>query len=1038
MLGIAATLLLLLVQESSHPGVPAGWTIERVAQAPDVRHPSVLCCAPDGRLFVAEDPMDINAPADQPLGRIVCIFPDGRRTVFAEKLYAVFGMQYLEGKLYVLHNPKYTRFTDDNGVGRDRTDLIECTNPKPWALDWNDHVPSNFKLAMDGYFYVSVGDKGVFGAVGRDGRAVQLRGGGILRMRPDATNLEVLCTGTRNTLDVAINAEDEIFTYDNTDEHHWMGRLTHMVDGGFYGYPWDFHPRRPYTLWMMADYGGGAATGTLAYEEDALPAEFRGNLFLADFGKRTVSRVRVARQGATYAAVSREDFFVNGGARDNFRPVGICFSPDGRSIFIADWNHEGAKSKAVVGRVFKATYTGPSEAAPRPAWVLPSALGRKCDASNDELLAALSHPAWSVRMTAQRRLIERGEMVAIPLELLIEKSDAPAAARRHAIWALDGINGCASAKKGLSAAARSGDLSVRIQAVRQGSVDDPLLLELLRDPEPAMRFHSATALGRRGRASAVPALQAALEEKDLFARHAAFTALHRIGRKDPAAWPAIARGLQSGVAAVREGTLFAMRDVAEPAVLDALCRTTGDVRPAALEFLARIARKDPEWKGEWWPSPYHPALAPRPRRTVEWEGTAAALDALQGALDDADPRVRRAGVEGIVELREAPLIPRLRERLAKEPDPEAKGTLLRALGVLKDKGAMDAIAAALVDEANPVALRLLALAAAEEIGGSEVIAKFLASRPANRELFFRAIAAASKTGKETAAESLLPLLQDSDAEVRKASIAALGQLKIRKSIPGLAAAFGDEKTRFEAADALSRMPDLRGLDAYVYGLASANPGLRERCAKAVESLGRKALRDLESRIDFSALPPQTLAELQRIFATEPDSSPLFKVKPKKVDPSEYLDFAVKTAGDPARGRPLFHDLQGLACIKCHRVDGAGGEIGPDLSHIGSQYSRAELAESVVFPSRKIREGYQQVKVMTRSGRIVAGAVKGETAEELILQDAEGTKHALAKSEIDKRASSDLSLMPDGLHGGLTMKDFADLISYLESLKAPKK
>ncbi|RPH49596.1 MAG: dehydrogenase, partial [Planctomycetota bacterium] len=147
---------------------------------------------------------------------------------------------------------------------------------------------------------------------------------------------------------------------------------------------------------------------------------------------------------------------------------------------------------------------------------------------------------------------------------------------------------------------------------------------------------------------------------------------------------------------------------------------------------------------------------------------------------------------------------------------------------------------------------------------------------------------------------------------------------------------------------------------------------------------------------------------------------------------------VKTPGDAARGRPLFHDLQGLACIKCHRVDGAGGEIGPDLSHIGSQYSRPELAESVVFPSRKIREGYQQVKVMTRSGRIVAGAIKGETAEDLTLQDAEGTKHTLAKTEIEKRASSELSLMPEGLHGGLSMRDFADLISYLESLKAPKK
>src|SRR5947207_12150408 len=265
------------------------WRIELIAQAPQLRHPSVVACAPDGRVFVAEDPVASRLPkADATEGRILCLHPGGHVTVFAEKLYAVFGMQYLEGKLYVVHAPKFSVFTDDNDVGRDRVDLIESLNPKPWALDWNDHVPANFRLAMDGYFYLATGDKGVYGAVGRDGKRVDLHGGGILRLRPDGTELEVYCTGVRNILDVAINNEDEIFTYDNTDEHDWMGRLTHMVDGGFYGYPHDFIPRRPYTLWMMHDFGAGAATGTLCVTDDALPPECRGNLPLADFAKRNV------------------------------------------------------------------------------------------------------------------------------------------------------------------------------------------------------------------------------------------------------------------------------------------------------------------------------------------------------------------------------------------------------------------------------------------------------------------------------------------------------------------------------------------------------------------------------------------------------------------------------------------------------------------------------------------------------------------------------------------------------------------------------
>ena len=103
------------------PTAVPGWKVELVAQAPDIKHPSVVCAAPDGRVFVAEDPMDIreDTPAESKNGRIICLHPDGKRTVFAEKLHAVFGMQYLEGKLYVLHNPLFTVFRDDAGVGRD-------------------------------------------------------------------------------------------------------------------------------------------------------------------------------------------------------------------------------------------------------------------------------------------------------------------------------------------------------------------------------------------------------------------------------------------------------------------------------------------------------------------------------------------------------------------------------------------------------------------------------------------------------------------------------------------------------------------------------------------------------------------------------------------------------------------------------------------------------------------------------------------------------------------------------------------------------
>src|SRR5258708_24804765 len=101
------------------PKTLPNWRLELVAAAPAIKHPSVVCAAPDGRVFVAEDPMDITAPADAMLGRILCLHPDGHWTVFATNLHAAFGLQFLEGKLYVLHNPKFTRFTDHHGVSPD-------------------------------------------------------------------------------------------------------------------------------------------------------------------------------------------------------------------------------------------------------------------------------------------------------------------------------------------------------------------------------------------------------------------------------------------------------------------------------------------------------------------------------------------------------------------------------------------------------------------------------------------------------------------------------------------------------------------------------------------------------------------------------------------------------------------------------------------------------------------------------------------------------------------------------------------------------
>lgn len=1098
------SLLLALLASPPSTAAPAlpqplpNWRLELVAGSPRIQHPSVVACAPDGRVFVAEDPMDISLPkADAAEGRILCLFPDGRTTVFADKLYAVFGLQYLEGKLYVLHNPKFSVFDDDNGVGRNRRELIEQTLPEPSALNWNDHIPANFRLAMDGYFYAACGDKGLYGAQGTDGSRATLSSGGVFRIRPDGSQLEVFSHGVRNILDAALNAEDDIFTYDNTDEHDWMGRFTHMVEAGFYGYPHDFIPRRPYTLWMMEDYGAGAACGAFAYNEDALPPEYQGSVFLSDFGKRQILRVRVERTGGTYRAVSKEDLFPN--PPGDFRPVGITPGSDGRSIYICDWQHRDEKAKVSVGRLFKLTWTGQDHSVPKPAWYVPAAMGRKFEASTADLLRGLSHPAQSVRMTAQRRLADWGRgsqsndvQPASPksamaqsrqasaarqaLTGLLSNTSAPSLARIHALWALEAIDGGRSSRRAIIALSSRANPVLRRQAIRQlgasrATAAIPALCRNLKSPDASVRFHAATALGRIGDAGAVPSLLSALEEQDFFARFAIFTALNRIGTNTPAAWRMIVPGLESPSARVREGTRFAIRETYDEQLLAALTRLFRDtakpsaVRQMAAELIAALHHQKPEWKGQW--GAYHPALQPPPARTVRWPGTDSVLATLRSGLRETDAGLRRTCIEGLVSARDTNSAPTLREIFPHESDPASRASILRALGSMKDKAVLPLVAGELRQPSHEETTAA-AIAAADAIGddaSAAALIEFLSSPTAEAKALALAITALGGLNARTAIPAIAPLahhpatsvraaafgalgqlqgeaslpaleagLADAAVDMRRAIVKALGDLKSTNAVPALLRAYSDERLRADAFTALARTPDARALGALLDGLSSKNPTQRNAAHLAIRNLSEKVLEQVEARA--TTLPPQALTELRQIYAgnRKAEAGPLFARQIQQHTLEEYLDAAVKRSGDPMRGQRLFADATGVNCAGCHRVGGQGSDVGPDLTGAGLQFDRRALAEAILYPSKTVREGYQQITVTLGDEEELSGVVKGETDNALILRDSSGREHRLARSAIKSRRNSALSLMPEGLQAALSLEEFADLIAYLASLK----
>ncbi len=428
---LPAFLLILPLLSSRHaradlPKVPEGFEVRLVATVPAVEYPCQLATAPDGALYVAEDPMDQVGPYEAYNGRIL-VFREGKDpVVFAEGFRAIFGMAWHDGQLYVSHMPFLTVLKDTDGDGKvdQRKDLFKDLGQTD-NRGLNDHIVSGLQFGIDGYLYIATGDKGIPHATGPDGRTIQIKGGGVVRCRPDGTGIEVVSTGTRNHLEPNLDDRDNIFTYDNTDDGDgWWTRVTHHIDSGYYGYPYDYHDRPDRMLPRMAEYGGGSPCGALIYKEDAWPEKYRGVGFWAEWGKGKVQAFRFAPDGATFKVAETFDFATPDGLK-NFRPIDLALSYDGKTMYVADWNMGGWGSKQEkVGRVFAITYKDEIKTRPR---------GRDSDSIEDQI-NQLDHPSFNERMRAQAVLIKKGA-IEPAVRALDDPKTAPVA-KRHLIWVI--------------------------------------------------------------------------------------------------------------------------------------------------------------------------------------------------------------------------------------------------------------------------------------------------------------------------------------------------------------------------------------------------------------------------------------------------------------------------------------------------------------------------------------------------------------------------------------------------------------------------
>ena len=143
---------------------------------------------------------------------------------------------------------------------------------------------------------------------------------------------------------------------------------------------------------------------------------------------------------------------------------------------------------------------------------------------------------------------------------------------------------------------------------------------------------------------------------------------------------------------------------------------------------------------------------------------------------------------------------------------------------------------------------------------------------------------------------------------------------------------------------------------------------------------------------------------------------------------------VMKEGDAARGQILFR-RKDTSCTLCHAIGGAGGKVGPDMTSIGASAQPDYLIESILYPNRKIKEGYHSIQVETADGDDISGILVRENNNQLVLRNSQDVEVSIAKDNIKSRKLGN-SLMPSGLVDALTGAERLDLYRFLIELGKP--
>ncbi|GAB4025481.1 DUF7133 domain-containing protein [Spirosoma koreense] len=493
---------------------PSELTATNFAGADLTPSPACLAVAPTGEVYVGVDMIGSlgKNPGKGQIVRLVDSNNDGKvdqHTTFA-MVDNPRGILPVGHQLFVLH----TVFSKETGLasgmdlvvfedanqdgvadGPSRPLIQHLSSPKFLQSRGTDHATNGIRMGIDGWIYIAVGDFGFYNAEDRTGKKLTMLGGGIVRVRPDGTEMEVYTHGTRNIYDVAIDPYMNIFTRDNTnDGGGWNIRFSNQIQSGEYGYPLLFKHFTDEIIPALVDVGGGSGTGALFMDDDTWPDRYNHVPMMADWGRSQLFIHRVTPDASTFTQ-KEEEFIKLAQITD------VDVDASGRA-YLSAWDgagYSGNPSKGFVVRVVPKNWT-----------YKPFADVRK--ASIGKLVNLLKSGSSVARLAAQQELLTRpAQKVAKATWKMATDQNAPLFARVAGMYAYaqaTGASGIDNLVK-LSADATMREFALRALADRKplrNSVPIQPFLQGMTDPSVRVQMASIIGLGRLGKPEAASAL----------------------------------------------------------------------------------------------------------------------------------------------------------------------------------------------------------------------------------------------------------------------------------------------------------------------------------------------------------------------------------------------------------------------------------------------------------------------------------------------------------------------------------------------------